>query len=63
MGIQGGVFPVFKLPGVDMSTGSLGMGISVGVGMALATRLTGKKFRVFGLCGDGELQEGQNWGG
>ena len=54
---------MFKLPGVDMSTGSLGMGISVGVGMALATRLTGKKFRVFGLCGDGELQEGQNWGG
>ena len=52
---------MFTLPGVDMSTGSLGMGISVGVGMALAARVTGKKYRVFVLCGDGEMQEGQNW--
>jgi len=52
---------MFRLPGIDMSTGSLGMGISVGVGMALAAKLTGKKFRVFVLCGDGEMQEGQNW--
>ena len=50
-----------SLPGVEMSTGSLGMGASVGVGMALAARLTGSRYRVFVLCGDGELQEGQNW--
>ena len=48
-------------PGVEMSTGSLGMGLSVGVGMALARRATGRDFRVFVVCGDGELQEGQNW--
>jgi len=48
-------------PGVEISTGSLGMGISVGVGMALAARRTGRSYRVFVLCGDGELQEGQNW--
>ncbi len=52
---------MFKLPGVEMSTGSLGMGISVGIGMALAAKLQGKSHRVFVLCGDGELQEGQNW--
>ncbi|MBM7583418.1 transketolase [Caldicoprobacter guelmensis] len=52
---------MFKLPGIDMSTGSLGMGVSVGVGMALAAKLTKRNFRVFVLCGDGELQEGQNW--
>lgn len=50
-----------ETPGVEMSTGSLGMGISAGVGMALAARATGRGFRVFVLCGDGELQEGQNW--
>ena len=50
-----------KTPGVEMSTGSLGMGISVGVGMALGARLAGKAFRVYVLVGDGELQEGQNW--
>jgi transketolase len=50
-----------KTPGVEMSTGSLGMGISVGVGMALGARLAGKRFRVYVLVGDGELQEGQNW--
>jgi transketolase len=52
-----------KTPGVEMSTGSLGMGISAGVGMALGARLAGKGFRVFVLVGDGELQEGQNWEG
>ena len=52
---------MFELPGIDMSTGSLGMGLSVGVGMALSARVTGRKYRVFVLCGDGELQEGQNW--
>ncbi len=50
-----------KTPGIDMSAGSLGMGISAGVGMALAARLAGKDFRVYVLVGDGELQEGQNW--
>ena len=48
-------------PGVEMSTGSLGMGLSVGVGMALAARADGADWRVFVLCGDGELDEGQNW--
>ena len=50
-----------KLAGIDMSTGSLGMGLSVGVGMALAAKHQRKGYRVFVLCGDGELQEGQNW--
>ena len=50
-----------KTPGVDMSTGSLGMGISAGLGMALGARLSGRMFRVYVLVGDGELQEGQNW--
>ncbi len=52
---------MFKLPGVEMSTGSLGMGISVGVGMALAAKLQRRKYKVYVLCGDGEMQEGQNW--
>ncbi|HOF18761.1 MAG TPA: transketolase [Phycisphaerae bacterium] len=50
-----------KVPGVEMSTGSLGMGISAGVGMALGARLAGKDSRVYVLVGDGELDEGQNW--
>jgi transketolase len=50
-----------RLPGIEMSTGPLGLGISVGVGMALAARLKRQSFRVFVLCGDGEMQEGQNW--
>ena len=50
-----------KVPGVEMSAGSLGMGISVGVGMALAGRLAGKDYQVYVLVGDGELDEGQNW--
>ena len=52
-----------KTPGVEMSTGSLGMGISTGVGMALGARLQKSGARVFVLVGDGELQEGQNWEG
>jgi transketolase len=48
---------------VEMSSGSLGMGISVGVGMALAARLACRDWRVYVLVGDGELQEGQNWEG
>jgi transketolase len=50
-----------KVPGVEISTGSLGMGISVGVGMALGGRLAENDFGVYVLVGDGELQEGQNW--
>jgi len=50
-----------KVPGVDMSTGSLGQGLSVGVGMALAARLDKRDYRVFVILGDGEVQEGQIW--
>jgi len=49
------------VPGVDMSTGSLGQGISSAVGMALAGKLDKKAYRVYALLGDGELQEGQVW--
>ncbi|MCF0147447.1 MAG: transketolase [Clostridium sp.] len=49
------------LPGVDMSTGSLGQGISVSVGMALAGKIDNKNYRVYTLLGDGELEEGQVW--
>ncbi len=50
-----------KTPGVDMTTGSLGQGISAAVGMALAGKIDEKGYRVFALLGDGELQEGQVW--
>lgn len=49
------------VPGVDMSTGSLGQGLSAAVGMALAAKLDGKDYRVYAMCGDGEIQEGQIW--
>ena len=49
------------VPGVDMSTGSLGQGISAACGMALAAKLKGKTNRVYTLLGDGEIQEGQVW--
>lgn len=49
------------VPGVDMSTGSLGQGISAAVGMALAGKLDKKDYRVYAMLGDGELQEGQVW--
>ncbi len=49
------------VPGVDMSTGSLGQGVSVATGMALAAKHTGKSNRVYALLGDGEIQEGQVW--
>jgi transketolase len=49
------------LPGIDMSTGSLGQGISVAVGMALAGKLDKKDYRVYTIMGDGELEEGQVW--
>ena len=48
-------------PGVDMSTGSLGQGISVAVGMALGAKLKNKDFRVYTALGDGEIEEGQVW--
>jgi transketolase len=48
-------------PGVDMSSGSLGQGLSVAVGMALAAKLKNKEYRTYCLCGDGEIQEGQIW--
>ena len=48
-------------PGVDMSTGSLGQGISAAAGMALAAKYQGKNCRVYTLLGDGEIQEGQVW--
>lgn len=50
-----------KVPGVDMSTGSLGLGLSVGIGMAMAAKMSGKDYRTYVLLGDGELQEGQIW--
>ena len=49
------------VPGVDMSTGSLGQGISAAVGMALAGKLDGKDYRVYAMLGDGEIEEGQVW--
>ncbi len=49
------------IPGVDMSSGSLGQGISAAVGMALAAKLSGADYRVYTLLGDGEIQEGQIW--
>ncbi len=50
-----------EVPGVDMSSGSLGQGISAAVGMALGARMSGGDFRVYTLLGDGEIQEGQVW--
>ena len=48
-------------PGVDMSAGSLGQGISVAVGMALSAKLSNEDYRVYTMLGDGEIQEGQVW--
>ena len=50
-----------RLPGLDMSTGSLGMGLSAGMGMALGARLTGRSCRTYVMLGDGECQEGEVW--
>ena len=49
------------IPGVDMSSGSLGQGISAAVGMAISAKLSGDSFRAYTLLGDGEIQEGQVW--
>jgi transketolase len=53
--------PVIKTPGVDMTTGSLGIGFGVSVGMAMEAKLSGKPFSVFAVLGDGELNEGIVW--
>ncbi len=50
-----------SIPGVDMSTGSLGQGFSAAVGMALAGKMDGRDYRVYALAGDGEIEEGQIW--
>jgi transketolase len=50
-----------KLPGIEMSTGSLGQGLSMACGLALAAKMDGKDTRIYCLVGDGELQSGQNW--
>jgi len=50
-----------RLPGIEASTGSLGQGLSIAVGMALSSKLDGDRFRVYCLIGDGESQEGQIW--
>ena len=49
------------IPGVDMSTGSLGQGISAAVGMALSAKHFGDSFKVYAVLGDGEIEEGQVW--
>jgi transketolase len=53
--------PMKRLPGVDFSTGSLGHGLSIGLGVALAGRRLGLRSRAFVILGDGELQEGSSW--
>lgn len=50
-----------EVPGVEVTTGSLGQGLSMACGMALAGKMDSKDYRVYCLMGDGELQEGQNW--
>lgn len=51
----------YHVPGVDMSTGSLGQGLSVAVGMGLSARVDKKDYRVYAIMGDGEIEEGQIW--
>ena len=53
--------PVIKIPGVDMSTGSLGQGISAACGMALSAKISCDPYKVYAILGDGELQEGEVW--
>lgn len=50
-----------KIPGVDMTTGSLGQGLSAANGMAMASKMGGEGIRVYCICGDGEIEEGQIW--
>ncbi|MGE3270197.1 MAG: transketolase [Chloroflexota bacterium] len=56
-----GMHPDIKVPGIEMSTGGLGHGLPVGVGMALGARIKGQSFHTFVMIGDGELHEGSNW--
>ena len=56
-----GMHPDIKVAGVEMSTGGLGHGLAVGVGMALGARIQGKAFHTYVMMGDGELHEGSNW--
>jgi transketolase len=56
-----GMHPTYKIPGVEIPTGSLGHGLSIGVGIALALKLNQSKAKVYVLMGDGELHEGQIW--
>lgn len=53
--------PDVRIPGVDAPSGSLGMGLSQGLGMALGARYAGKNFRTFVILGDGDMQEGNTW--
>ncbi len=53
--------PCIHIPGVDMSSGSLGQGISAAAGMALAGKLDNKSYKVYSILGDGEIEEGQVW--
>ena len=53
--------PIHKTPGIDMTTGSLGHGLSIGLGMALDGKLTGRDFHVYVILGDGEINEGHVW--
>jgi len=59
--LQGHPSTMEKLPGIRMASGSLGQGLSVSIGAAIAKRMNGDNHLVYTLCGDGELQEGQNW--
>jgi len=61
LGSKFGTHPSLKIPGVDLSTGSLGHGLSVGVGMAIAGKRDRKSYKVYVMLGDGELQEGSIW--
>ena len=53
--------PDKRVPGIELASGSLGQGLSIGLGMALAAKLDKKDYRVYCLMGDGELQEGNVW--
>ena len=55
------IHPTRAVPGVEINTGALGHGLSIGTGMALVARKTGRNYRTFVLTGDGELEEGSNW--
>jgi len=61
MASEFGMHPDIKVAGIEMSTGGLGHGLPVGVGMALGAKIKGKAFHTFVMIGDGELHEGSNW--